>query len=245
MGILRKSVASLALTVSVAAIAGTAHAVETNILSFTSVTSNTQPVITFDPSTGYPSHPQYSGAGTGLGKIYASNNANWYRDPVNFTDIQGGPNYNGNFHFYAWMDNTTTTTLRNDINPGAYQINFVDGYIKFEDTSATTWAEGNFASGYLLVDGANHTFKVNPNSWTSYYAPALLPGGDGFYNFSFSIGNMSNSVGSAGGPYSFFSSTGSNGLLTSAPVPEPGEWAAMGILASGLTGLMIKARRRK
>ena len=28
-------------------------------------------------------------------------------------------------------------------------------------------------------------------------------------------------------------------------VPEPGEWAAMGILATGLTGLMVKARRRR
>ncbi|MFY7951141.1 MAG: PEP-CTERM sorting domain-containing protein [Armatimonadaceae bacterium] len=33
--------------------------------------------------------------------------------------------------------------------------------------------------------------------------------------------------------------------VASGGVPEPGEWAAMGILASGLTGLMVRARRRK
>ncbi len=29
------------------------------------------------------------------------------------------------------------------------------------------------------------------------------------------------------------------------PVPEPGEWAAMGILGAGLTGLVVRARRRR
>jgi hypothetical protein len=33
--------------------------------------------------------------------------------------------------------------------------------------------------------------------------------------------------------------------LSATAVPEPGEWAAMGMLASGLGGLVIRARRRK
>jgi len=33
--------------------------------------------------------------------------------------------------------------------------------------------------------------------------------------------------------------------LSASAVPEPGEWAAMGMLASGLGGLVIRARRRK
>jgi len=236
MSILRKAAASVALTLSMAAIAGAT--VETNILTFSSTNSATQPVITFNPNTPFPDHSQ--GAGN-LGKIYSSNSANWHKDPVEFSDLTN--NYTGYFHFYAWMDNTTTTTSV----AGGYRINFVDGYIKFEEPvlGGTTWAEGNFGSGYLEVIGSNMSFHVNPGSWTSYYAPALLPSGDGFYNFSFDVVNYSNLPGSSGGPYSYFSSTGDNGLLTSAPVPEPGEWAAMGILASGLTGLMIRARRRK
>ncbi len=34
-------------------------------------------------------------------------------------------------------------------------------------------------------------------------------------------------------------------ITVSSPVPEPGEWAAMGMLASGLGGLVVRARRRK
>ncbi len=33
-------------------------------------------------------------------------------------------------------------------------------------------------------------------------------------------------------------------ITVSSPVPEPGEWAAMGMLASGLGGLVVRARRR-
>lgn len=33
--------------------------------------------------------------------------------------------------------------------------------------------------------------------------------------------------------------------LSASAVPEPGEWAAMGMLATGLGGLVIRARRRK
>jgi hypothetical protein len=34
-------------------------------------------------------------------------------------------------------------------------------------------------------------------------------------------------------------------ITVTSPVPEPGEWAAMGMLASGLGGLVVRARRRK
>lgn len=34
-------------------------------------------------------------------------------------------------------------------------------------------------------------------------------------------------------------------ITVSSPVPEPGEWAAMGMLASGLGGLVVRGRRRK
>ena len=240
MGILRNASAFVALTISMATLASTAHAIETNILTFTSVASNTQPVVTFNPGTSFPDHSQ--GAGN-FGKIYASNSASWYRDPVSFTNAQTSTAYTGYFHFYAWMDNTTTTTPV----AGGYRINFVDGLVKFEEPNigGTIRAEGSFSSGYLEVIGSNMTFRVNPGSWTSYSAPGFLPGGDGFYNFSFDLVNYNTLPGSAGGPYSYFSSTATNGLLTSVPVPEPGEWAAMGILASGLTGLMVRARRRK
>lgn len=39
--------------------------------------------------------------------------------------------------------------------------------------------------------------------------------------------------------------TGVNSYTLTAGVPEPGEWAAMGMLATGLGGLVIRARRRK
>jgi hypothetical protein len=50
-------------------------------------------------------------------------------------------------------------------------------------------------------------------------------------------------LGANGNPY--FSSTGVNAYNLTVGVPEPGEWAAMGMLASGLGGLVIRARRRK
>jgi hypothetical protein len=73
---------------------------------------------------------------------------------------------------------------------------------------------------YLVGDGAGQT-----STGKVYFSP--------------SNGNTGGGTTTGGG------STGGNGNGTGDPVPEPGEWAAMGILGAGLLGLMARGRRRK
>jgi len=57
-----------------------------------------------------------------------------------------------------------------------------------------------------------------------------------------------NSVGTVNGYFTAGGVVGNNGVKSyslTAGVPEPAEWAAMGMLATGLGGLVVRARRRR
>jgi hypothetical protein len=74
-------------------------------------------------------------------------------------------------------------------------------------------------------------------------------------NVTFTSGNWfsqlqadTGSVGSVKGYFTAGGVVGNNGVnayTLTAGVPEPAEWAAMGMLATGLGGLVVRARRRR
>lgn len=99
-----------------------------------------------------------------------------------------------------------------------------------------TYLTGSFTSSTNYTDGA--TFTLNGD--------VSFTGGDWYNQLASDLGVVGassiNGVFTSGG---VVGNKGVNSYSLTAGVPEPGEWAAMGMLASGLGGLVIRARRRK
>lgn len=112
---------------------------------------------------------------------------------------------------------------------------------------------GTFSSALLQLGTNSLTFKSED---VVYDGTGYAEGSFNAINFpsnppligvlSLSSSSISPSVFVTGGGFSgdFGGQVSGNFSATSA-VPEPGEWAAMGILATGLTGLMVRSRRRR
>ena len=99
-----------------------------------------------------------------------------------------------------------------------------------------TYLTGSFVSTSNYTDGSTFNFdgvvSFTGGDWYNQLASDLGASGATSINGVFTT---SGNVGAAG----------VNSYVLTAGVPEPGEWAAMGMLASGLGGLVIRARRRK
>lgn len=139
--------------------------------------------------------------------------------------------------------------------------------------SYTTYPSGSGGNFLTFVDLSTNTFTVSgmvPYGTGIPTAPIFLTGSfvstsnytnGSTFNFdgvvSFTGGDwynqLASDLGAAGSPSisGVFTSSGNvgaagvNAYTLTAGVPEPAEWAAMGMLASGLGGLAIRARRRK
>lgn len=149
-------------------------------------------------------------------------------------------------------------------------VNRADAKIKIAQFTNGTFAlrgasgvlvSGSFSDGSLVANNGTLTFSVL-GSGVSYDSGTGIVGTDGITgDLAFSIvghglgmqgwsqvaGNITNSWfnGTAGGS---FEATGSPNLggtypLSSTSLPEPGEWAGMGVLGAGLAGLVLRKRR--
>lgn len=99
-----------------------------------------------------------------------------------------------------------------------------------------TYLTGSFASTSNYTNGS--TFNLDGN--------VSFTGGDWYNQLATDLGVAGAS--SINGVFTTGGNVGAAGVKAynlTAGVPEPGEWAAMGMLASGLGGLVIRARRRK
>jgi hypothetical protein len=98
------------------------------------------------------------------------------------------------------------------------------------------YLSGSFLTTTNNVSGNNFTFNGNIE-FTS---------GDWFADLASQLGNPSaqsiNATFTTGG---VLGAGGVQSYVLTAGVPEPAEWAAMGMLASGLGGLVVRARRRR
>ena len=144
-----------------------------------------------------------------------------------------------------------------------WQVMVAGGSFKFGTSmGGNDLLEGTFTGGLMSRFGGNVLFGTDPANAVSYTGGSQI-GGWLFNNPSLGgaplVGNLNLSLSSLT-PLPTLDTSGSNaGNLhqnwtgqysgnadaIGTTVPEPGEWAAMGILATGLTGLMVKARRRR
>jgi len=98
----------------------------------------------------------------------------------------------------------------------------------------------------LLTGSFLSTSNYTNGSTFNYDGVVSFTGGDWYNQLASDLG-----VSGASSINGLFTSAGTvgaagvNSYSLTAGVPEPGEWAAMGMLASGLGGLVIRARRRE
>jgi len=93
---------------------------------------------------------------------------------------------------------------------------------------------GTFTSTTNWVSGSNVSVAGNVNFTSGAWFSQLM--------------TDTGSVGSVKGTFTAGGVVGNNGVNSyslTAGVPEPAEWAAMGMLATGLGGLVVRARRRR
>jgi len=129
---------------------------------------------------------------------------------------------------------------------------FASGLYTFDYSSMTNYMSVTDSMSTIVLEG---TVNVIGNSVLSEINPSFLFLGD----VTFTGGTWLNAVRiattGAGGMQTVVGQLGFSGLpggrvgvdqvyLSATAVPEPGEWAALGMLGSGLGGLMLRARRR-
>lgn len=234
MSLLRKASVGLALAVSVAALSAPAYA--------------NDPILNFGTNASVMT---FTSNGIGGGTLAASDIA----VDVDFTPLGGGqgPAF---FMFTSNMVNGSATA-----GPGG-SISALFGGGNFSiytgpGGSGTEILSGTFNSGLLFKVGGGAGFNADlldnqlvytgGSAINEFIAAHALPLGTplvGNLGLTFTAVNPSISLLPGGGLSSFEAQVSGN-LDAISAVPEPGEWAAMGILASGLTGLMVRARRRR
>jgi len=134
---------------------------------------------------------------------------------------------------------------------GAIQTAVLDGNFWFDASVANggnRLLQGNYLGANLTYDKSTQTLTISSLNDTVQYTAGTEVPVNPIGNFEFVItghglgaGGFAISGGNITTPTFYAQAAGT----FSDAVPEPGEWAAMGILASGLTGLMVRARRRK
>ncbi len=142
-----------------------------------------------------------------------------------------------------WLLNTASVKIKS--------AGFTNGSFSFVGTGGTILS-GTFTNGTLVSNNGALSFSVGGNDVT-YTGGSALIGVATPHIGDMSFGISGSSIGTNGWAQSggnittssFSGQAGGTMDVASGGVPEPGEWAAMGILASGLTGLMVRARRRK
>ena len=167
-----------------------------------------------------------------------------YTDTVNGgTVVIGGTPPAGTIVSVAGVTSYISAGLPMAFASGLYTFDYstLTNYMSVKDSMSTIVLEGNV--------------NVIGNSVLSEINPSFLFLGD----VTFTGGTWLNAVRiattGAGGMQTVVGQLGFSGLpggrsgvdqvyLSATAVPEPGEWAALGMLGSGLGGLMLRARRR-
>jgi len=226
MSILRKAAASVALTVSIAAVAGSAQAA--TILNF----------------GGAPGLVTWSKASGTNGRLFAG--ATYGGSTL--SDVTAPPAIAEAAVTWSFSADFVAGTSSN-LGGGIKMAQFNNGTFSFTGIGGTILS-GTFSAGTLVSNNGALTFSVGGNS-VSYTGGTALVGAPGLVG-DMSFGISGHALGSSGWTMSggnittsTFAGQGSGTFDANGAVPEPGEWAAMGILATGLTGLMVRARRRK
>jgi len=98
------------------------------------------------------------------------------------------------------------------------------------------YLSGTFVPTTNTVNGSNFTFNGS----------VVFTSGDWFTELATQLGNASaQSIDARFTTGGVLGAGGVQSYVLTAGVPEPAEWAAMGMLATGLGGLVVRARRRR
>ena len=130
---------------------------------------------------------------------------------------------------------------------------FVPGLYSIDFSALTNYLSVKDASNVIVLEGQ---VNVTSNLYVSATDPSFILTGNIIYTGgtwldAVRIATTGTAAGQiVGGEFGFTGlPSGRIGVdqvyLSASAVPEPGEWAAMGMLASGLGGLVIRGRRRK
>lgn len=147
--------------------------------------------------------------------------------------------------------NRTITVFRNGKNTG---VTFTFAPVPF-NPAPTQWVWQSFGSPFIANAGdvVDFVFGDAPtdDDWMYIYytgGPSLVSGVAGIqvedlrgYRYTDADGNV---IGTDYTNQTTITGWGAVNLDATA-VPEPGEWAAMGVLGAGLAGLVLRARRRR
>jgi hypothetical protein len=104
-----------------------------------------------------------------------------------------------------------------------------------------------FYNGSTLVGSINRTIDnsgVMASGWDTTLGGARLFAGSYAGGFTSVRVLSSDDYGFSAGGFRY-AGLGGNNSITSSAVPEPGEWAAMAMMVTGLGGLVVRARRRR
>ncbi len=233
MGILRNSLFGVAIAATVSVAATSAQAAQT--------------ILTYGGSPALVTWSKTSGANGRLfaGNTYGGNTLVDVTAPPVVAESAVAWTFSADFIAGSsqWLLNTPTVKIKS--------ASFSNGTFSFVGTGGTILS-GTFTQGELVSNNGALSFSVGGNNVT-YTGGTALIGVATPHIGDMSFGISGHSLASTGWAQSsgnitttsFSGQAGGTMDVASGGVPEPGEWAAMGILASGLTGLMVRARRRK
>ena len=160
-------------------------------------------------------------------------------------DVTAPPAIYENNVTWAFSGDFVAGSAKN-LGGGIKTAEFNNGSFSFTGASGNILS-GTFTKGLLLSNNGALSFSVGGNNIQYTGGTALDPnlGNRGDMSFGLSGVNLGSSgFGISAGNITNQSFNGQAGGTFDQGVPEPGEWAAMGILASGLTGLVLRRRRQ-
>ena len=234
MGILRNSVMGVALAATLSLAASSAKAQSTTILNY----------------GGTPAKVTWSNTLGTNGRLIAGTVAT----PGTLVDVTAPPSiaesgvswtFSADFvaGSSAWLVNTSTVKIKAaQFNNGSFSFTGVGGNILSGTFTQGTLVSNNGALSFSV--GGNNVTYTGGTALTGYTSPWIGDLAFGISGHTLGISGWGHSAGNITTSTFNGATSGTMDLMQSG-VPEPGEWAAMGILASGLTGLMVRARRRK
>jgi len=132
-----------------------------------------------------------------------------------------------------------------------YENSNLNGNYQFTDRSGAAnmvTAADSLSGAGAIASGEYAAFDSNGNGFTSYTGSDryILSSFDAFDGLTMNTGwrlDITDRNRDFGGDFNDWGITASSASAPSA-VPEPGEWAAMGVLGFGLVGLVVRGRRR-
>ena len=158
-----------------------------------------------------------------------------------YSNIPSSNNITWNLYAVDGSNNPTGSILATDTQSQAFATTGSASKAYYTFTTGGTLASYNLLAGQTYGLLFRSSALSATLSWTTLASPTVYTPGAGF---TFVANRRSTNYGNSFSTSSYYNAWQMNVTPVSGAVPEPGEWAAMGILGAGLTGLVLRNRRR-